>query len=178
MKKKSREEKLEALEEEEVVEVKQEELTPSNKLNLESDDLTNQIISEKDPDKLNDLAALFDLNQKKKQIVRKNKLSNLIDKIDNEVESRLSSNPEFIEDSDLARYWTTTQSMLRGDGEEKTELPRVQINNQTNIHVNSSGLNRESRAKVLDVVNQILNSLPDDRKCDIIDIEPNKKEDR
>ncbi len=178
MKKKSREEKLEALEEEEVVEVKQEELTPSNKLNLESDDLTNQIISEKDPDKLNDLAALFDLNQKKKQIVRKNKLSNLIDKIDNEVESRLSSNPEFIEDSDLARYWTTTQNMLRGDGEEKTELPRVQINNQTNIHVNSSGLNRESRAKVLDVVNQILNSLPDDRKGDIIDIEPNKKEDR
>ena len=45
-------------------------------------------------------------------------------------------------------------------------------------NVSSSGLNRESRAKVLDVVNQILNSLPDDRKGDIIDIEPNKKEDR
>ena len=46
-------------------------------------------------------------------------------------------------------------------------------NNTQNINVNSSGLNRESRAKVLDVVNQILNGV---KQGDIIDAEIKEKD--
>ena len=44
-------------------------------------------------------------------------------------------------------------------------------NNQTNINVNSSGLDRESRARVLEVVNNILNAAKDH---EVIDAEVRK----
>ena len=70
---------------------------------------------------------------------------------------RFENNPQVIEDRDLYRYWQTTSDIVNNKTEDDISLPRVQINNQTNINVNQlSGLNRESRAKVLDAVNKIL----------------------
>lgn len=123
----------------------------------EGDNIINDIISEKDPDKLDNLTKLFSLTQKKKQLARINKLSKLLDKVDNEVINRFENNPQVIEDRDLYRYWQTTSDIVNNKTEDDISLPRVQINNQTNINVNQlSGLNRESRAKVLDAVNKIL----------------------
>ena len=151
------------------------EISPLKSLYTEGDDITNQIISEQDPDKLDTLTKLFSLNQKKKQIARINKLSGLLDKVDNEVITRFETNPEIIEDRDLYRYWQTTSEIISGRSDEENSLPHVQINNQTNINVNASGLNRESRAKVLEVVNQLLQEARVDDE--VVDVEVNKKED-
>lgn len=133
----------------------------------EGDNIINEIISEHDPDKLENLTKLFSLTQKKKQLARINKLSKLLDKVDDEVIDRFENNPQVIEDRDLYRYWQTTSDIVNNKTEDDISLPRVQINNQTNINVNQlSGLNRESRAKVLDAVNKILG----EATSDIIDI--------
>ena len=132
-------------------------IKPNNSLVLKDigDDLISKIITEEDPDELAKLTQLFTVNQKKKQIARTNKLSNLLDKVDDEVISRFNNNPEIIEDRDLLKYWSTTAEVISGK-QDDNDIPKIQINNQTNISLNSSGLSRESRAKVLDVVNQIL----------------------
>ena len=141
----------------------------------EGNNIANKIVSESDPDKLDTLTKLFSLNQKKKQIVRVNKLSNLLDKVDNEVINRFENNPEVIEDRDLYKYWQATSELVNGKTEEDISIPRVQINNQTNINLNSSGLNRESREKVLDVVNKILS----EANAGVIDVDINSiKEER
>lgn len=134
-------------------------------LEVQGNDITNKIINEEDPDELDKLTQLFSLNQKKKQIARKNKLSILLDKVDNEVMTRIDERSWDIEDRDLLKYWSTASDIVNSN--EEDTLPRIQINNQTNINLNQSGLSRESRAKVLDVVNKIINSANDD----IIDVD-------
>lgn len=145
-------------------------IKPNNSLILKDigDDLISKIITEEDPDELDKLTQLFTVNQKKKQIARTNKLSNLLDKVDDEVISRFNNNPEIIEDRDLLKYWSTTAEVIGGK-QEDNDIPKIQINNQTNISLNSSGLSRESRAKVLDVVNQILKDTGSND--DIIDVD-------
>ena len=142
----------------------------SSSLLRQGNELTSKIIEENDPAKLDELTQLFTLNQKKKQIARTNKLSNLLELVDDEVISRFTNTPEAIEDKDLLSYLRVTQDYVNSPSEP--ELPHIQINNQTNVNISSSGLDRESRARVLDAVNEILKSslqkIPED---DIIDLE-------
>jgi len=136
-------------------------------------EITEQIIKEEDPDELNKLTQLFTINQKKKQIARTNKLSNLLELVDDEVINRFSERPDAIEDENLLKYWRVTQDSINNNNNNEQELPRVQVTNNT-VNINSSGLNRESRAKVLEAVKEILNnSLQTDN---VIDIEVDKKD--
>lgn len=136
-------------------------------LSKQGNELTNKIISENDPDELDKLTQMFSLNQKKKQIARTNKLSNLLELVDDEVISRFTGAPELIENDDLLKYWKTTQETIAQNNNDDQELPRVQINNTVNI--SSSGLNRESRAKVLEAVQEILKN---SNINDVIDVNP------
>ena len=136
------------------------EITPvaNLKLTLEGNDLTNQIIEEKDASKLEDLTKLFLLNKKKKDLARINKLSNLIDTIDNEVIARMNEEPESFNNDQLVKYMTATQQIVDNTAQSIEAVPLVQINTQKNeIHIDDSGLNKESRAKVLEVITSILN---------------------
>lgn len=137
----------------------------------QGNDLTTKIIEETNPDELDNLTKLFTLNQKKKQIARTNKLSNLLELVDDEVINRFTQFPEAIENDDLLKYWKTTQETINQHNQDEQELPHIQINNQTNVNINSSGLDRESRAKVLEAVQEILkSSLQNDEN--VIDINP------
>ena len=141
-------------------------------LSKQGNELTTKIIEESDPDTLDKLTQLFTLNQKKKQIARTNKLSNLLELVDDEVIARFTSAPEAIEDDNLLKYWKTTQDTISQHNSDDQELPRVQINNTVNI--SSSGLNRESRAKVLEAVQEILKSSTNIE--DVIDVSPKEKD--
>lgn len=143
----------------------------TSELFKQGNDLTTKIIEETNPDELDNLTKLFTLNQKKKQIARTNKLSNLLELVDDEVINRFTQFPEAIENDDLLKYWKTTQETINQHNQDEQELPHIQINNQTNVNINSSGLDRESRAKVLEAVQEILkNSLQNDEN--VIDINP------
>lgn len=140
----------------------------------EGNKIVEKIMSEEDPNELDKLTQLFNVNQKKKEIARVNKLSNLLNSIDNKVEERITQYGDIIEDKDLINYWKVTQENVSNRTDEDNQLPKITINNTQNINVNSSGLNRESRAKVLDIVSKILG----DAKTDVVDIEQVRKEDK
>ena len=132
--------------------------TGNLKLTLEGDSLTNQIIEETDPHKLEDLTNLFLLNKKKKDLARMNKLSNLLETIDDEVITRFNEDPESFNNDQLVKYMTATQQIVDTTASNIEKVPLIQINNQKNeIHIGESGLNKESRAKVLEVITNILN---------------------
>ena len=140
----------------------------------EGNKIVEKIMSEEDPNELDKLTQLFNVNQKKREIARVNKLSNLLNSIDNKVEERITQYGDIIEDKDLINYWKVTQENVSNRTDEDNQLPKITINNTQNINVNSSGLNRESRAKVLDIVSKILG----DAKTDVVDIEQVRKEDK
>jgi len=145
-----------------------EDLVPNNNLYLESSELVNQIINETDTNKIEELTKLFTLNQRKKDIARIDKLSKLLNLVDDEVSNRLVDTPESFNNDQLIKYMGTTQQTLTALESNLTDKPMIQINNQLNeININDSGLNRESRQKVFDTVMAILNN----SNKDIIDVD-------
>lgn len=144
----------------------------------QGNDITKQIIDEDDPQKVEDLSQLFALVSKKKNIARTNRLSNLLELIDDEVITRFTETPELFDNDQLEKYMRTTQQSIYNIDNAMQNAPQIQINNQTNVNINSSGLNRESRAKVLEAVQEILNSsLQGTNNDDIIDIVPKEGDD-
>lgn len=137
------------------------ELAPIRKLYNEGDDITNQIIAESDPDKVKDLTDLFNLNLRKKEIARINKLNNLLEIVDDEVIARITTEPETFDNEVLLKYMNSTQQAINGIKQTVDEQPLVQINNNE-IHIEESGLNQESRKKVLEAVMNIINSAKQD----------------
>ena len=146
--------------------------TAFRKLSNDTDALTEQIMSETDLDKFNDLTNLFEMNHRKKNMARINRLSNLLEMVDDEVILRLSTSPSAIEDKDLVGYMKTAQSAIDSIEGNLNQTPLVQINNQKNeIHINESGLNQESRKKVLDAVMAILENAKTDNIIEVEDTE-------
>ncbi|MBQ6627915.1 MAG: hypothetical protein IJH65_03785 [Methanobrevibacter sp.] len=165
------------MDEEKEIEEKVEETAltvPENHLYVESGDIVNQIINEKDTEKLEELTKLFTLNQRKKDIARIDKLSKLLNLVDDEVSNRLIDTPESFNNDQLIKYMGTTQQTLTSLENNLTDKPIIQINNQRNeINITDSGLNRESRQKVFDTVMAILNKAADG---DVIDIDVEENE--
>jgi len=135
-------------------------------------EITEKIIAEEDPDKLKELTQLFTLNRKKKEIARINKLSTLQDLIDDEVISRMTVSPESFDNEQLEKYMRSVQLVMANLNDKEDDLPQILINNQTNVNINSSGLDRESRKRVYDAVQSIL------KDNNVIDIVPDSKGDR
>lgn len=145
----------------------------NNNLFTESNDLVEKIINESNPDKLEELTNLFNLNQRKKDIARINKLSQLLNIVDTEVESRLIDTPEGFNNDQLIKYMSTTQQTINSLEDNLNHKPLIQINNQTNeIHLGEDGLNQESRKKVIDTIMSILSK---DNK-EVIDIDLDEEE--
>lgn len=121
----------------------------------ESSDLIDQIIEENDANQLQILENKFKLNQRKKNLMRVVKLSDAIELADNEQITRLTVEPEGFKNDELLKYVDSTQKTIDSILQQNEVQPLIQINNNE-LHVNSSGLNRESRAKVFEIVQQIL----------------------
>jgi hypothetical protein len=148
-------------------------VSKNNNLFTESNDLVEKIINESNPDKLEELTNLFNLNQRKKDIARINKLSQLLNIVDTEVESRLIDTPEGFNNDQLIKYMSTTQQTINSLEDNLNHKPLIQINNQTNeIHLGEDGLNQESRKKVIDTIMSILSK---DNK-EVIDIDLDEEE--
>ena len=61
---------------------------PVQRLDSNSTNLIDKIVSEKDPGKLKDLVDLFNFNQNKKDILRADTYSKLLDKLSEEMYNR------------------------------------------------------------------------------------------
>ena len=127
-------------------------------------ELEDKLLSATDRENIKDIIDIFNLNIKKKDVIRNAKLSELQDKIYSQMEKRVTEHPDMFNNQDLLNYYKVVQETLnRSIGkDEDSEIPKIQINQQS-IHLENSKsmLNRDSRAKVLDVVNSILNDSND-----------------
>lgn len=134
-------------------------------LDNQTRDIAQQLIDEQDPTKIKDLTNLFNLNSQKRNVVRVLKLNDLLDKVTDEVSSRVEEMPELLRNEDLVKYMQVAEQAI--DRATKSlnsveEIPTIQLqqNNQFNINMDS-GLDRESRQKVTDAVSAILSRMKD-----------------
>jgi hypothetical protein len=146
-------------------EVSLKKISGSELLDARSEEIVNSIIDETDSDKLKNLIAVFNSNQSKKDIVRNNVFSILLDKISMQMLERFEKNPNAFSNKDLIDYLNAIKSAKSGKIDTETiDAPAIQNNTQINVTM-VDGLNRESKERVVGAVQAILkrlNTQPED----------------
>ena len=129
-------------------------------MNIFQEELQQLLIDETDSDKLKEIIDIFNLNIKKKDIIRANALSDLQDKISSNITKRIDNKVDEFSNKDLLDYFRTVQDILNksDNSSDVTKLPTIQLNQQNNIAVDASGnaFNKDSRDKIIDAVQSIL----------------------
>ena len=149
-----------------------------------SEELKEQSIDEKflvetDPKELQSIIDMFNLNIKKKNMLRTTRISEIQDGILEQIQKRVSQRPDEFSNTDLINYFKVMQDTLSKSGTE-TDLPEIHINqnNQVNINMDSGNpvLNRMSREKVANAIRNILGQAQEQLisdPCDtIIEVQP------
>lgn len=145
-------------------------LSGKDKLDKKSEELVEKIVDEQDSDKLKDLVGLFNINQSKKNILRADIYSKLLDKISIQMVERLDKKSGEFSNKDLLDYLTAVRTAIdKSDiAPENINIPIIQNNTQVNVNIDS-GLSRESKEKVIDAVNALLAKAKKEKE-QIIDI--------
>ena len=121
------------------------------------DVLENEIMASDDADELSDIIDIFNLNLQKKNLVRNKKLNDIQDKVVERMLEKIESEPWEFSNDDLIKFHKIIQETLtKSQNIDKSEIPMIQVNQQ--INVNSPNFDRESRAKILSALNDILNN--------------------
>ena len=127
---------------------------------LAEKDLITQIINEEDPSRVKCLTDVFNLHQKKKDILRIMKYNELLDHVSNEMLERFLKYPDQFTNAELVKYLDTIQN-----ANDKTiksinninETPLIQINNY-NPEEKKEELTKEERENILNAIKAVMNT--------------------
>lgn len=126
------------------------------------EELETKILEADDINELNSIINLFNLNIQKQNIIRNSKLSQLQDRLAEEMSDRIQNQSVAFTNQDLLTYFKTIQDTLtKSDNTlDKIDVPAIQFNqHNVNINVNNANtLNRDSRRKVLEAITTMLSS--------------------
>lgn len=132
-------------------------------LDNQTREIAQQILDEDDIDKIKDLTTLFNVNAQKRNVMRVLKMNALLDKVTDQVVDRFEKTPDNFSNDDLLKYMQMTENAIDRANKNLNlveEAPPIQLtqNNQVNINV-YKGLNRESRMKVAETVQAIMENV-------------------
>ena len=128
-------------------------------LDSQAQQIASDIINEQSVDKVKDLTALFNLNQRKKNVIRLMKLNGLLDTISDQMLERFEKRAGEFSNNDLLNYMNVVQNTI--DRTQKSldminESPAIQIN-QNNLNISmADGLERDERERVASAIKAIL----------------------
>ena len=144
-------------------------------LNSSPEELEQKLIQETDIDELKNVINLFNLNIKKKDILRTNKLSNLQDLVTEQMGERLEKNAGAFSNKDLIDYFKIIQeSINKADNSlNGVDTPAIQLNQQFNLNVDNKKdeLDKDSRDRVADAVNAILAKMKQPQQGEVVEVE-------
>lgn len=140
-------------------------------LDEESKNIVDDVIKEKDPDKIKDLIDLFNLNQSKKNLARTDTCNKLLDKVVEEAFNRVSNGSMLLTDKELLEYANSISALMTKFNVDPENLIVPTIRNNTQVNINMFELNRDSREKVTDAVKAILAKASSGEYIDIVDSE-------
>lgn len=133
--------------------------------------MVEEILNECDPKKVKDLTYLFNLAQTKKSVLRAMSYNNLLDKVETQMEERLTKRADQFSNKDLLDYMDKISNAMDKNQKQIKDIdttPAIQINQQNIIMDSNPELSRESRQNILDVVNAILKNAESPMQEDII----------
>ena len=151
-----------------------------NKLtfNTPIEELQSKILTCNDATQLQQVVDLFNLNIRRKDVLRTGKLSELQDRVTEQMEARIVDHADEFSNKDLLDYFKLIQDTIGKSGNIITQenIPAIQINQQNvNIQVGDTKLSSQSREKVMDRVRDVLAQLQ--KQPQVIDVQPSEIKD-
>lgn len=134
-------------------------------------DIIEKIKQEEDIEQVKKLINLFNLNQCKKNAIRVSAYNQLLDKVSEQMLKRFSDRPDEFTNNDLLNYLQVTQNAM--DKANKSlngieDVPAIQLN-QVNVNMGET-LNEESKKRIFDCINAIMNKVKEDPKDEVIEL--------
>jgi hypothetical protein len=130
-------------------------------LSLEAQKIIGELTSEKDKQKLQAIEQQFNEIQRKKQLARVSKLSDVQDMLTDQFYKRISQRPDEISNKEMLDGMKVIQDLMeksQKQAENVEELPQLIQINQTEVNVGNN-LNRDSRERVKNAVLNLLDSI-------------------
>jgi len=119
------------------------------------EDIVSSIENETDIKNLESEIELFNLNLQKKNIIRTNQLSSVLDNVVKQMSDRFEHRADEFSNQDLLNFFKTVQDTVNKANTTIDDVkPTIQINQQVNV--GGVEFDREARARILDAVNEIL----------------------
>ncbi len=130
-------------------------------LSAESQKLIGELTLEKDKQKMQAIEQQFNDIQRKKQLARISKLSDVQDMLTDQFYQRISQRPDEISNKEMLDGMKVIQDLMEKNqkrAEAVEEIPQLIQINQTEVNVGNN-LNRDSRERVKNAVLGILDSI-------------------
>lgn len=130
-------------------------------LSLEAQRLIGELTSEKDKQKMQAIEQQFNEIQRKKQLARVSKLSDVQDMLADQFYKRISQRPDEISNKEMLDGMKVIQDLMEKSQkhtETIEEIPQLIQINQTEVNVGNN-LNRDSRERVKNAVLGLLDSI-------------------
>lgn len=135
-------------------------------------ELEKGIMETNDPEELQKIIDLFNINIKKKDIIRTAKLNELQDQTLSQIRERIMKNPDLFSNRDLLDYFKVMQETINKADISTNNLPKIQYNQQIiNLGQPDDSLSRESKEKVMDLVRAIIQQSPQEplKEVEVVD---------
>lgn len=134
------------------------------------EELEDKLLQEKDIDNVKNIIDIFNLNIKKKNVIRANKLAELQDSISEQMQKRIESNADAFSNDDLLNYFKTVQQTIeKADTSSDDVKVPIQITQQQ-INITDTGLDRDSRQRVISAIQSILAKQEDPQQLEEVEV--------
>lgn len=138
------------------------------------DELETKLMDEDNLDEINKIVEMFNVNLQKKNIIRSAKLSEVQDKVVQQMTDRFDQRADSFSNDDLIKYHKIIQETLTKTDTtmDNVKTPTIQINQQVNV--DKVTFNSDSRKRILEAVNNILNG---EEKVEDVEVEESEDSD-
>ena len=122
------------------------------------ENLTLKLLNTSNVDEAKEIVDIFNLDIKKKDVIRASKYSDILDKITSQIDTRLTFSPDSFSNRELIEYVKTMQGSLKETLDTAVEtIPTIQINkNELNLNLSEDTLDRDSRERIAEVLKSII----------------------
>lgn len=139
------------------------------------EELESRLMEESDTEELKKIINLFNLNIKKKDILRVGKLSELQDNVVNEMILRIEQAPGAISNDSLINFYKTVQSTIDKSDRSLNDIDTSSIQiNQQQINLNvTPELDTGSKMRIAEAVKSVLEKInkTKEQEVEVIDAE-------
>lgn len=133
-------------------------------------DLEAKLLAAESNLEIKQIIDIFNLNLKKRDVIRASKLEDLQDLISDQMKLRLEKRAGEFSNKDLVDYFKVINDTLSKTNTDSSSVPQIQVNQNTQVNITDGIIsNKDSRDKILDAIRATIHKMEEQTK--IIDVE-------